>query len=562
MKNTPLILCIGVALTAAVQLSSLQAQNTPIFSEPFTCPPDHIFYTVDHADLTSGSLPSGITVATAVTDITGTTTVSTPGVTKMGAGSGFVSTTPFIDGGGALRFVNTDNEAVQVVYNFSEAMTNPFLFIQSDGPEQGTTFQLFQADGVTPIALTKIDGDSEMVVTGGSLVENTDVSAGAQNHTAYFQVQDNTARSEIILRIFNNVPHALDGYNVAIGACVPDPTTSFPAIDCPPGVKLYTVDHTDLTEGTLPGGVTVSTAITTTGTPTFSIVSAAGLAGAFVNTANFIEDGDALRFVSTDGEAADVAYTFSERVRNPFVFIGTDGPEPDTLTELFELDGTTPIPFLKIDGEDEFGVNNGRTIVNTDTTATNRQGYVQVQDGILRSGFILRVTNTGAFGLDGYNIGIGICEYEEIQTECLDLSTKTKKGKQKGVGIINTSAAGQSVLLVSRNQRPVTGAILVHNNCEANDTVGLTGRGSNRFWDVDYFIGGQKVTGAIRSGSYQRPVAAGEMVSGKVRVKPIKRLSIRFSPPPNRMKHNVKVVGSLASDPNITDAIRFRVRNR
>ena len=389
------------------------AQITPIFSEPFSCPPNEIFHTVDHADLTSGSLPWGITVTTAVADIAGTTAVATPGITLMGAGSGFVSTTPFIDGGGAFRFVNSDNEAVQVTYTYSTPITNPFVFIQSDGPEQGTTFQLFGANGVTPIGLTKIDGDAEMVVTGGSLIENTDPSGGAQNHVAYFQVQDNVSRSTIILRVFNNTPHGLDGYNVGIGSCVPDPTVSFPPISCPAGVEFHTVDHIDLTQGTLPG-INVSTVITPTGTPGISTVSAAGLAGAFVNTSNFIDDGGGLRFVTTDGEAADVAFSFTAPLVNPFVFIGTDGPEPGTVTQLFESDGTTPIPFVKIDGENAFGVNGETDIVNTDTTATNRQGYVQVQDGKQRKEFILRVTNGGAFGLDGYNVGIGACPSDDL----------------------------------------------------------------------------------------------------------------------------------------------------
>ena len=416
MKTSSLkrALCLAPLLLAFGQ-ASLQAQNTPIFSEPFTCPSGQIFHTVNHDDLTTGSLPDGITVTTAVTDLAGTTTVSTPGVTLAGAGSGFVTTTPFIDGGGSLRFVNTDNEAVQVVYTFSRPLTNPFMFVQSDGPEQGTTFQLFQADGVTPIPVTKIDGDAEMVVTGGSLVENTDVSAGAQNHAAYFQVQDNTARSTIILRIFNNAPHGLDGYNVGIGACVPDPTTSFPALPCPTGSKVYTVDHTDLTQGTLPFGTTVSTVVSEDPPfgPTVSTVTAAGFASAFNNTSNIIESGGGLRFVTTDGESVDVAFTFSKAVRNPYVFIGTDGPEPGSVTQLFEADGITPITFKKIDGEPQFGVNGGTDIVNTDPTATNRTGYVQVQDNIARTKFILRITNGGTFGLDGYNVGIGVCRAEE-----------------------------------------------------------------------------------------------------------------------------------------------------
>ena len=170
------------------------------------------------------------------------------------------------------------------------------------------------------------------------------------------------------------------------------------------------MDHADLTQGSLPKNP-VTTVVTDTppGGPSISTLSAAGLAGAFVNTANFIQGGGALRFVTTDGEAVDVAYTFTRPVVNPFLFIGTDGPEPGTITELFEADGVTPIPFVKIDGEDEFGVNNGTTIVNTDTTATNRQGYVQVQDGVARTSLILRVTNGGAFGLDGYNVGLGTC---------------------------------------------------------------------------------------------------------------------------------------------------------
>ncbi|MDF1861573.1 MAG: hypothetical protein P1U87_15260 [Verrucomicrobiales bacterium] len=555
MKNLNPILLLTLALAAVLQPSSGQAQVTPLFSEPFTCPQNQIFHTIDHDDLTSGSFPGGITVTTAISDIAGTTTISTPGITLAGAGSGFVATTPFIEGGGALRFVNTDNEAVQVVYNFSEALTNPFLFIQSDGPEQGTTFQLFEGDGVTPIGITKIDGDSEMVVTGGSLVENTDVSAAAQNHTAYFQVQDNTARATIILRIFNNTPHGLDGYNVGIGACVADPTASFPPIDCPPGVKLHTVEHLDLTQGTLPGGINVSTVVTPTGTPTVSTISATGLAGAFVNTTNFIESGGGLRFVTTDGEAVDVAFTFSKAVKNPFVFIGTDGPEPDTLTELFEIDGTTPIPFVKIDGEDEFGVNNGRTIVNTDTTSTNRQGYVQVQDGILRKRFILRVSNTEVFGLDGYNVGIGVCP----QMECLDLSTRTKDGRKKGVGIINNSAAGQTIRLVSRKCRSVTASVILHNDCGADDEVRFTGRRPSFFWDINYTIDGRNVTGAIKRGAYQFPIGMDEKVTAKVRVKPIKQLWRRYNQTSRRVQLDVKVKGTLVSDPTIKDANKLRV---
>lgn len=62
-----------------------------------------------------------------------------------------------------------------------------------------------------------------MVVNAAGLIQNIDPSAGADNNTAYFQVQDNIARSTIILKVLNNAPHGLDGYNVGIGVCVPNP---------------------------------------------------------------------------------------------------------------------------------------------------------------------------------------------------------------------------------------------------------------------------------------------------------------------------------------------------
>ena len=115
-----------------------------------------------------------------------------------------------------------------------------------------------------------------------------------------------------------------------------------PPIPCAKGLERHTIYHLDGTNSYLSGGNLVTTTLTGSGNVQPSNASA--LNSAFVNTPNNIVNGGSLIYKSNDGDSGSVNYEFCSPVTNPYIYIGSTGPEPNTRIEVFEGDGITPIP--------------------------------------------------------------------------------------------------------------------------------------------------------------------------------------------------------------------------
>lgn len=176
---------------------------------------------------------------------------------------------------------------------------------------------------------------------------------------------------------------------------------------CGPGQVIQTVQHYNLTEGSLPLGNTVSTttsssvgSVAFTGFTNFS----ANFTASFPTTTNNLSGGGAMVVDIDDTEAGTITYTFCRPLVNPYIFIGTNGIQAGTFITAVGQSLTA------IDGEAGFVVQGGNTITNNGTGVDMAHGYVQVNGTI--SSLTLNITNilgVGGFPNDFFTIGIGSC---------------------------------------------------------------------------------------------------------------------------------------------------------
>ena len=181
---------------------------------PVQCPSGQENYTVLHISDTEAYIPGGNCVTTT---ISGMVTGSLSPSNADALNSVFVNTSNNIEGGGSLVYKTNDGDFGEVSYEFCSPLTDPFIYIGESGPETNTVIGAYEADGVTPIPVTYIDGQPGFETDG-----NNGFTASIYNKKGYGQIQDGVARSEIVIKFTNAAPGGGDMFRLGFGVCASD----------------------------------------------------------------------------------------------------------------------------------------------------------------------------------------------------------------------------------------------------------------------------------------------------------------------------------------------------
>lgn len=319
--------------------------------------------------------------------------------------------------GGDVRFKTSNGDDITYTVNFSEALVNPVVYIGA--VESPNVVTIMDCNGTVIASQTQLAGGNLIASgTGWTGTGPSSMTSGSFELIGSY--------SCLQINIVNTGTD--DGIDIDFGSCVADaPTAPTPTyvdpVACLPNHLIYTVDHVDAATGTLHGGINVTTEITGTRSGTISTGGISAIGPVDPNVSANITSGGLLRFGSTDdGDDFSVKYTFSAPVRNSFIYVGTTGPETATSFNVYELDGTTPIPVSLIDGQIGF-IASGNQI---GTNKNNVEGYVQIQDNVARAGFVIQVINDvdppcfvgtadpDEGGLDAFRLAVGACRPDEV----------------------------------------------------------------------------------------------------------------------------------------------------
>ena len=216
----------GIAIEFGSCVEEAVADPAPVYVAPVACLPNHLIYTVNHANETSGTLHGGINVTTEITGTRGGT-LEPEGISAIGPVD--PNTPTDIVSGGLLRFRKTDDgDDFSVKYTFSAPVRNSFIYIGTTGPETATVYKIFELDGTTPIPVSLIDGQPGFIASGNQIGTNKN------NVEGYVQIQDNTNRLGFVIQVINSVTPPCfvgtadpdeggdDAFRIAVGACRPD----------------------------------------------------------------------------------------------------------------------------------------------------------------------------------------------------------------------------------------------------------------------------------------------------------------------------------------------------
>ena len=135
---------------------------------------------------------------------------------------------------------------------------------------------------------------------------------------------------------------------------------------------------------------------------------------------------------------------------------------------------------------------------------------------------------------------------------CLDLAIGVPPNRI-GEGIINNDAKGQCVRLTSRNCRAITVGLWAKNVCYHDIWVRLSGTRGNRFFDINYRLGGKDVTGTIIRGNLNLVIEGHQVVDGRIRIK-CARGNVRAK----RKLKKVLVRGYIVGDPKAGDTVKLK----
>ncbi len=216
----------GIDIDFGACVADAPTAPMPTYVDPVACLPNHLIYTVNHADAITGTLHGGINVTT---EITGTRSgsIDTEGIGSIGPVDPNVPA--MITSGGLLQFKMTnDGDDFAVKYTFSAPVRNSFIYVGTTGPETATIYKVYELDGVTPIPVGLIDGQPGFIASGNQIGTNKN------NVEGYVQIQDNVARPGFVIQVINDVDPpcfvgtadsdegGFDAFRLAVGACRPD----------------------------------------------------------------------------------------------------------------------------------------------------------------------------------------------------------------------------------------------------------------------------------------------------------------------------------------------------
>jgi len=146
------------------------------------------------------------------------------------------------------------------------------------------------------------------------------------------------------------------------------------------------------------------------------------------------------------------------------------------------------------------------------------------------------------------------------------LSKSASIGAGVGGDVYNTTAAGQSLGLLTRKAKAVNAYLFVQNDGTVADAFRVRGQIGNAFIPLSYYAGSKNVTGAVKSGSYQTgTLAAGANRMLKVEAAPVRSKVAKVRNGRTvwlRKSCSAVITSTSVTDPAKTDAVRLQVEHR
>lgn len=139
-------------------------------------------------------------------------------------------------------------------------------------------------------------------------------------------------------------------------------------------------------------------------------------------------------------------------------------------------------------------------------------------------------------------------------------------GAAVGGDVYNTTAAGQSLGLLSRKARAVNAYLFVQNDGSAADAFRVRGQAGNAFIPLSYFAGAKNVTATVKSGAYNTgTLAAGASRMLKIEAAPVRSKVAKVRKGKTvwlRKSYATVITGTSVADPTKRDAVRLGVEHR
>lgn len=146
------------------------------------------------------------------------------------------------------------------------------------------------------------------------------------------------------------------------------------------------------------------------------------------------------------------------------------------------------------------------------------------------------------------------------------LSKSASIGAGVGGDVYNTTAAGQSLGLLTKKAKAVNAYLFVQNDGTAADAFRVRGQIGNAFIPLSYYAGSKNVTGAVKSGNYNTgTLAAGANRMLKVEAAPVRSKVAKVRNGKTfwlRKSCSAVIMSTSVSDPAKTDAVRLQVEHR
>jgi hypothetical protein len=146
------------------------------------------------------------------------------------------------------------------------------------------------------------------------------------------------------------------------------------------------------------------------------------------------------------------------------------------------------------------------------------------------------------------------------------LSKSAAIGAGVGGDVYNTTAAGQSLGLLSKQAKAVNATLFVQNDGTGSDAFRVRGQIGNAFIPLSYFAGSKNVTGAVKSGNYNTGnLAVGANRTLKISATPVRSKVAKVRNGKTvwlRKSCSAVIMSTSVTDPTKSDAVRLQVEHR
>lgn len=146
------------------------------------------------------------------------------------------------------------------------------------------------------------------------------------------------------------------------------------------------------------------------------------------------------------------------------------------------------------------------------------------------------------------------------------LSKSTAIGVGVGGDVYNSTAAGQSLGLLSKRAKAVNATLFVQNDGTQGDAFRVRGQIGNAFIPLSYFAGSKNVTSAVKSGNYNTgTLAVGASRMLKISATPVRSKVAKVRNGKTvwlRKSCSAMITSTSVSDATKSDAVRLEVEHR